>query len=481
MKKIFFILFSAAAAMTCSAMAVESTPGGLAALIGENANETSLTVTGSIDASDLEFITSEMTKLESLDISGATIVAYEGAALRNGNFTSPANVMQSYALFGSSVKSIAFPASLTEIGEFALASANLESLIIPAGTAVGNRAFKDCTSLRTVDFAGATSVSDEAFAGCTALESVAGSANLVNIGNSAFKGCISLAAFTFGKNLEKIGEYSFAATALAAADLSACTKLTELSAGAFAECGSLATLKLPENLTTVGNSAVFAAKALTSLNFPNSLQVIDDYGFYGLSELAYEYTKEYSETPGVNTSLVSVGRYGLAGCSNIGQFVLPSTVEYLGDYAMANWTSLGDLFVRELSEAPTLGENVWSGVNQPEVWLYVTASNKAVFEAENQWKEFKLTESTTGSDNVVSDDLKEAKIAAWFDADVINVLADNEILNVEVYDATGLQLAAESINADNARISTSQWQTKLYIVRVTMADGTVTGVKLVRR
>lgn len=481
MKKIFFILFSAAAAMTCSAMAIESTPGGLAALVGENANETSLTVTGSIDASDLEFIASEMTKLESLDISGATIVAYEGAALRNGNFTSPANVMQSYALFGSSVKSIAFPASLTEIGEFALASANLESLTIPAGTDVGNRAFKDCTSLRTVDFAGATSVSDEAFAGCTALESVAGSANLVNIGNSAFKGCTSLAAFTFGKNLEKIGEYSFAATALAAADLSACTKLTELSTGAFAECGSLATLKLPENLTTVGNSAVFAAKALTSLNFPNSLQVIDDYGFYGLSELAYEYTKEYSETPGVNTSLVSVGRYGLAGCSNIGQFVLPSTVEYLGDYAMANWTSLGDLFVRELSEAPALGENVWSGVNQPEVWLYVTASNKAVFEAENQWKEFKLTESTTGSDNVVSDDLKEAKIAAWFDADVINVLADNEILNVEVYDATGLQLAAESINADNARISTSQWQTKLYIVRVTMADGTVTGVKLVRR
>ena len=119
MKKIFFILFSAAAAVTCSAMAVESTPGGLSALVGENTQETSLTVTGSIDASDLDFIASEMTKLESLDISGASIVAYEGKALRNGNFTSSANVLQSYALFGITAKSIALPASLTEIGELA--------------------------------------------------------------------------------------------------------------------------------------------------------------------------------------------------------------------------------------------------------------------------------------------------------------------------------------------------------------------------
>ena len=481
MKKIFFILFSAATAVTCSAMAVESTPGGLSALVGENTNEISLTVTGSIDASDLEFIASEMTKLESLDISGASIVAYEGKALRNGNYSSPANVLQSYSLFGITAKSIALPASLTEIGELALASANVESVTIPGSAVIGMRAFMDCTSLRTVDLGSATAISDGAFSGCTALETVIGSANLVNIGNSAFKGCTSLVNFTFGNNLEKIGEYSFAASGIASADLSACNKLTELSAGVFAECGSLATLKLPENLTTVGKSAVFADGALTSVNLPNSLQVIDDYGFYGLSKLAYEYTKEYEETPGVNTSLVSVGRYGLAGCSQIGQFVLPGTVEYLGDYAMANWTSLGDLFVREINEVPVLGENVWSGVNQPEVWLYVTSSNKAAFEAENQWKEFRFTESTTGSDNVISDGVKEAKIAVWFDADEINVLADNEILNVEVYDTTGLQLASECVNADKARISTSQWQAKLYIVRVTMADGTVTAVKLVRR
>ena len=162
------------------------------------------------------------------------------------------------------------------------------------------------------------------------------------------------------------------------------------------------------------------------------------------------------------------------------QFSLPATTTYLGDYAMAGWTSFVDLLVRNIDTAPELGENVWYNVNQPNVYLYVTDSNESSFKDAAQWQEFNFTHSTTSAEQTIAEDLN-AKIAVWFDGTVLNVTAKQGIETVTLYDTTGKMLTTVKGDSENIQIPTENWQNRLYIVRVSLSDGTVSAVKSARK
>ena len=76
---IISVLFSAIAPL-CGALTVESTPGNLHTLVTD-ASTTDLTVTGTMDVRDFDYIRSSLTALQSLDFSDAAIVAYSGEPL----------------------------------------------------------------------------------------------------------------------------------------------------------------------------------------------------------------------------------------------------------------------------------------------------------------------------------------------------------------------------------------------------------------
>lgn len=470
-----------ASAVCASALTVSNvTPGNLGVAVGENTSEKTLLVTGRIDASDFEFISYKMTGLETLDLSGATIVSYSGKTLSNGRAVSAANVIPEYAMIGSAVKTIKLPANTVSISEAAFSGSGLTFVELPSScTSIGAMAFKDCASLESVTLGGVSVLPDDAFSGCVSLTKVAGVENITKIGVRAFKGCSALENVSFAKTLSSVGEEAFAKSGLKSADLSK-TAVTVISKGAFAECGSLEKILLPESLENIHKSAFFGDEALTEFNFPSSLETIGDFGMYGLKKLSYPMTTDVNNVVGGKTSLASIGRYGMADCESMRQFSLPSSIEFLGDNAMAGWTSFVDLLVRNVEEAPELGENVWEGVDQPNVYLYVTDSNEASFAGAEQWKEFNFTHSTTGAEQVITEDLTKARIAVWFDASVINISAKQDILSAKVYDTTGCMLADIAGDGDSMQIATSQWQSKLYIVYVTLTDGTATAVKIAR-
>lgn len=114
------------------------------------------------------------------------------------------------------------------------------------------------------------------FEGCEALSNVTFNDSYTTLGHHVFKNC-PLAAVTFPNSLKSIGEYAFENTKLNTVDLSN-TQITSLPNGCFFICENLSDVKLPKDLTDIGNNA-FISTPIASITFPSSLQKIGDCAF----------------------------------------------------------------------------------------------------------------------------------------------------------------------------------------------------------
>jgi hypothetical protein len=134
--------------------------GGLEAALGADANATvtSLTVTGVIDARDVAFMRDRL-PLERIDLSGATVAAYEGTegTLTGVQQVYPAGVMPYYSFSKGnqgkrSLVEVIFPQGMISIGDRAFYECSgLVSVTIPEEvTYIGARAFEGCTGLTDV-------------------------------------------------------------------------------------------------------------------------------------------------------------------------------------------------------------------------------------------------------------------------------------------------------------------------------------------
>ena len=203
----------------------------------------------------------------------------------------------------SSLKTINnVPAGLTDINEWCFESTALESVdlsntnvtIMKDGVFYNNKsltsiklpnklenfwdnAFNGCTSLNNIVMPSTVvGIHNNVFEGCTSLSNVTFNDSYTTLGHHVFKNC-PLAAVTFPNTLNSIGEYAFENTKLNTVDLSN-TQITSLPNGCFFKCENLSDVKLPKDLTDIGNNA-FISTPIASITFPSSLQKIGDYAF----------------------------------------------------------------------------------------------------------------------------------------------------------------------------------------------------------
>ena len=203
----------------------------------------------------------------------------------------------------SSLKTINnVPAGLTDINEWCFESTALESVdlsntnvtIMKDGVFYNNKsltsiklpnklenfwdnAFNGCTSLNNIVMPSTVvGIHNNVFEGCTSLSNVTFNDSYTTLGHHVFKNC-PLAAVTFPNTLNSIGEYAFENTKLNTVDLSN-TQITSLPNGCFFICENLSDVKLPKDLTDIGNNA-FISTPIASITFPSSLQKIGDYAF----------------------------------------------------------------------------------------------------------------------------------------------------------------------------------------------------------
>ena len=135
------------------------------------------------------------TKAVDFEITGGTLVKYNGEA---AEAVIPDNVtVVGRVAFKDlkGLKSVTFPAGLTEIAEYAFyGCTGLTELRLPEGLkTIGYGAFGHCTGLTEVRFpAGLQEIGQRAFPGCTGLTELHLPEGLNTIGDDAFSGCTGL-------------------------------------------------------------------------------------------------------------------------------------------------------------------------------------------------------------------------------------------------------------------------------------------------
>lgn len=399
-----FILTSLASvllAIPASALEVAITPGGLASQVTDH-SITSLTVTGQMDARDFAFISKNLNDLETVDLGGATIVAYSNPdePVFGQLTTYPANQLPTTSFFGkikltklvlpSGVKSLAFasvagctsltsiglPSSLDSIGDYALSATGLKGLILPTYLRVlGEGALSRCEVLESVNMP-AGLIGKKAFQADEKLNSVK-LGNVTAIGDAAFSGCASLKSLTLSSPalLTSIGSEAFVESGITTLDLSAMTSLKSLGSFALAGTG-ITTVSLPDGIKELGEGAFYYMKGITSLVLPSSVKQIPNYLLAGTN---------VQNKDVFDDNVTSLGDYALYNLSAYETFILPYGVEHIGTKAMAGMTGLKTLTSRNPVPAE-LGDSVWAGVNQPTVELLGGSDD---YKTADQWKDFK--------------------------------------------------------------------------------------------
>ena len=202
-------------------------------------------------------------------------------------------------LYGSGIKTIKIPDSVTEIIDGSSTNgvfgecANLESVDLNKVTKIGKYAFVNTISLKSIDLTKITNIGNYAFKG-SGLESV-DLANVSTVGSDAFRNCLSLKTVT---NLKKTGNYMFSGcTALESIDLSGVSTLSNFS---FNGCTALSNITFGAAMTAIPNGAFIDCTALESVTIPGNITTINLNAFNRCSNLGEITLSEGVKTIGDN-------------------------------------------------------------------------------------------------------------------------------------------------------------------------------------
>ncbi len=286
-----------------------------------------LTVSGPLDASDIDTIRYQMPKLEVLDMKEVELIESnktygaedhrEHYKLKKGVITK--KMLQCFSL----LVTLVLPKDITEIEDYGIyGNEKLVSVEIPVTVKkVGANAFKSCSSLQKVDLPSVETLGASVFERCGKLTTVTLSPDLQVIPDCAFQYCGSLADVPLPSSLVSIGVSAFrecdglsavvmpnTVTTLNKNAYESCNTLTTvtLSLGlqaipdnAFRDCGSLVDVPLPPSLVSIGTGAFEQCRSLTSVNMPNTVTTLNNSAYY-VCIYNHRTTKTNQKYPSVN-------------------------------------------------------------------------------------------------------------------------------------------------------------------------------------
>ena len=419
------------------ALNVVNTAGGLSGKVTDK-NITTLTVSGTMDASDFYFISGNLHRLQDLDLSSVTVVASRSAKGYYWKHEFEANTLPVGALASLKLKTLQLPRDITAIGKAALADcALLSSITLPTSlVTIGDYAFAGCESLTAVVLpASVTTVGRGAFMRCKALKrfTVAKSSQLATLDATALLDCPELETVSLGPSLQQVGERALAGTGIKQLDLSQNSQLSSVGDWALVNA-PVTQAALPEGLTTLGDGAFLYDTGLTAIQLGGKLEQISDYLLAGTA-LSGDLTIE-----GVSR----VGNYALYNLSGLSVVELPATLTWMGDYAMAGMTGMTAL-TSNAAQVPALGENVWAGVNQHDVPLTVPKSSLQGYKAAPQWQEFLFPATWLRGDVNGDGEINIADINVLIDIILGSIPDDDTMLRADVNEDGEVNIA--DINA----------------------------------
>ena len=155
-------------------------------------------------------------------------------------------------------------------------------------------------------------------------------APITTIGDYAFAECGSLTSVTIPDSVTTIGDYAFAEcgsfTSATIPD-----SVTKIGNCAFYGCSSLTSVTIGDSVTEIGNAAFAECDSLTSVTMPDSVTTIGERAFWGCKALT-------SIT--IGDSVTTIGESAFSDCSSLTSVTIPDSVTSIGDSAFRDCSSL---------------------------------------------------------------------------------------------------------------------------------------------
>ena len=221
---------------------------------------------------------------------------------------------------------------------------------------------------------GLSPIRPKTFESCTALTEIRLPLTVGTVPVSAFENCVELDSLYF-YGPESSTSFSFSGhTWIKTADFSACMALTTLGYRAFTSCTGLVSVILPNSVTTIGGGS-YTFMGCTSLktipNAPN-LKAIGYSAFEGCTSLYVD-----DETICLDlsnyTRLTDIEAYAFRNCTQFSSFILPVSLENLGNYAFSGWpdfiSNMTSIDLSYLLKLKTIGSIFTGCVNLVSVTL----------------------------------------------------------------------------------------------------------------
>lgn len=256
-------------------------------------------------------------------------------------------------------------ACFTSIGGNAFLATAITSINIPhTVTSIGSAAFQDCKNLSTIIFEDGIqlqSIERQAFsrAGITSIKIPE---SVIEINNFAFSECQSLELIQFGTNslLQTIGKYAFASSQ-SIISIKIPKSVTLIGRNAFSACKSLETVDfedesqlqvieesafmssgitsivIPKGVESIGNGAFTFCKSLETVVFEDNSQLLTLTGFSNCPVLSNVVFGRNSRLQRIETNAFCV--------SGIPTIEIPNTVNFIGDFAFGNCSSLETIVI----------------------------------------------------------------------------------------------------------------------------------------
>ena len=399
------------------------TPGSLSTIITNigvaPSNITKITITGTLNNDDFNYIQNDMTRLVDIDLSNITNTAgvnfQEKRYLKNILLPNSLTIIEDLAFQGcSSLTSITIPNSVTKVGggvfygcsslESVVLSENISSLpkyYYTEFNGYGNLEleytygfFQGCTSLTSIEIPNSiNSIGDLAFKGCSSLTSITIPNSVTEVGGGVFYGCSSLETVVLSENITSLRDFGYNSD-----------WYNEYYYGFFQECTSLSSIEISQNVRSIDEntfkncfslSSISASSAIfnneksqhwdlnlktvrviigeldeNGFNFINyskkSLHTIDLAGTTNttINDMTfYNYYKLENLTLPANTE--TIGYMAFADCVHLKNLEIPATVVTIDERAFENCRSISSLTFAEDSNLKTIG--AWAFYNNHNI------------------------------------------------------------------------------------------------------------------